>query len=446
MKKRKLLKALTDIDDAYIAEAAPRKRPRRAAWITATAAVLALAIVGGILLRPGNTPVAAAASYEPDYSRTYQGEALDDAYLAAIRRFAAEAGREMLTGTDSTAYSPTALYTALSMVAELADDSSRQALLDALHASDTAALRAYSGDLWRYLCANPDMREPGKITVANSLWLSDKYTFNGNTLQNLSDYYYVSSYTGNMKRDIPQLVSQWVKKQTNDLLDCQIEPDNDTMAVLLSAIYFYDTWETQFQESQVTDGWFQSPEGEVDCNYLSREEENRQYYQGQGVAAAVQPFSNGGKMLFILPDEGTTPEDVLADTQLVSALLGWDSLEKETGTVDWAIPRFKLSAKLDLEESMKAMGLGSLFDGDNPLSRLSDDYSAYISKAEQGTAISINEKGCEAASYVEIEMRNGSAMPTEEPIYMYLTRPFVFAILSENDVPLFLGTVQNPNG
>jgi hypothetical protein len=29
---------------------------------------------------------------------------------------------------------------------------------------------------------------------------------------------------------------------------------------------------------------------------------------------------------------------------------------------------------------------------------------------------------------------------------MILYRPFVFAILSENDVPLFLGVVSNPNG
>jgi serine protease inhibitor len=46
-----------------------------------------------------------------------------------------------------------------------------------------------------------------------------------------------------------------------------------------------------------------------------------------------------------------------------------------------------------------------------------------------------------------IEVTTESA--TEEPedlIKMSLNRPFVFAILSENDVPLFLGVVSNPNG
>ena len=37
-------------------------------------------------------------------------------------------------------------------------------------------------------------------------------------------------------------------------------------------------------------------------------------------------------------------------------------------------------------------------------------------------------------------------LPSEDIIRMTLDRPFVFAILSENDVPLFLGVVNNPNG
>lgn len=49
-----------------------------------------------------------------------------------------------------------------------------------------------------------------------------------------------------MTNEIPQMVSDWVKKQTNDLLDCQIEPDTNTIAVLVSAIYFYDQWAASF--------------------------------------------------------------------------------------------------------------------------------------------------------------------------------------------------------
>ncbi len=406
------------------------------------------------------TPVYAvplSAAFEPDYSRPYDGTALDENYLAAIRGFAASAGRELLDGDKTTAYSPTTLYMALSMVAELADGSSRSARLDVLGAESTGELRRYSGDLWRYLCADPDMKEPGKITMANSLWLNGEYRFRTETLKDLADHYYVSGHIGDMQGEIPKLVSDWVKEQTNGLLDCQIEPNEDTMAVLLSAIYFYDQWETQFDKHDVTSGsfrtakWTKGPAGAkgayADCMYMERTEEDRAYYRGDGVTASVQYFQNGGKMLFILPDEEKRPGDVLSDPALLTRLLDWEALDKETGKVEWIIPQFTLSDTLDLEDGLTALGLGELFDPlNNALPLLSEDTAAYISEAKQGTAISINEVGCEAASYVEIMVDEAEALIPKANVRMYLTRPFLFAILSENDVPLFLGVVNDPNG
>lgn len=456
MKKEEFSEVLGDIHENYVKRAkwpdtpAGRRRPRRTAWMSAVAAVLVVAVLGVILFRPDHgalLPVAAA--YEPDYTEEYSGEALSEDYLNSIRAFAAHAGQALLDGSDTTAYSPTALYTALSMVAELADGSSLDALLDALGMESTDALRQYSGGLWRYLCANPDTKDPGKVTIASALWLNQDYVFNGEALQELANHYYVSSYTGDMENAIPGLVSAWVKEQTNGLLDCQVEPRKDTMAVLLSTIYFYDEWAEQFNESATTEGHFRVGENEwVSCNYMHRTQEDWAYYQGEGVTASVQYFQNGGKMLFILPDEGKTPADVLGNADLLASLLNWEALEKPAAHVEWSIPRFTLKKTLDLEGGLTALGLGELFDvNSNSLARLSGDGTpAHIGHAEQGAAISIDETGCEAASYVEIEARDGAAMPPDDLIEISLSRPFAFAILSENDVPLFLGVVSNPNG
>lgn len=468
MKEKRILHVFGQISDQYVDEAeasnTKHRRPRRAAWMGTVAAVLAVVLLGGILLRPDTGLfMQAAAAYEPDYTIPYDGAALDEEYLSAIRAFAAQGGRAMLDGGDTTAYSPMALYTALSMVSELADGSSQDALLDALGADSTEQLRRYSGDLWRYLCANPNIKAPGKVTVANSLWLNQDYAFNGETLQNLANHYYVASYTGDMMKDIPGLVSKWVKEQTNNLLDCKVEPTDDTMAVLLSAIYFYDEWAEHFNERATTEGRFRT--GTVDehetalsggetmwewvpCNYMNRTQQDWAYYRNGGVTASAQYFQNGGKMLFILPDEGSSPADVLGNAEVLTGLLNWEGLEKNTAQVEWAIPRFTMKKTLNLEDGLTALGLGELFDAfGNPLPLLSGDGKpAYIGKAEQGTAISIDEIGCEAASYVEIEALNGAGMPPEDLVEMYLTRPFVFAILSENDVPLFLGVINNPNG
>lgn len=448
---------------------AAQGKAKRRVWPAAVAAVLALAILCGVMLWPGGSPLPPAAetdapgntaapsgepavvhqlaAYEPDYTAQYDGAALDRDSLDAIRAFAAQAANALLAEEDTAAWSPAALYTALSMVAELADGESLNALLDVLGADGVETLRSGTGDLWRYLCTNPEVREPGTLTLANSLWLSEERQYNGETLQNLADYYYVASYTGDMVNEIPDLVSRWVQEQTHGLLDCRPETNIDTAALLLSAIYFYDEWAEPFFERDTTSGSFLTAAGKrVNCDYMKRTEENTAYYRGNGFTAAVQYFQNGSKMLFILPDEGNSPAGVLADTDLLVSLLDWEGLDKGTGTVEWFIPRFTLSSTLDLENGLTALGLGELFDGNlGPLTKLTD-VGAYISRAEQGTAISINETGCEAASYVEIDIADSAVLWVEEPVLMHLTRPFVFAVLSDNDVPLFIGTVGDPNG
>ncbi len=451
--------------------------PRRGAWSAAVAAALAVALLctaavwgarwgdapderpsSGVQPSSAGTPQAVPLSltYEPDYTAQYDGAPLSEEYLSAIRGFAARAGAALLDGDGSTAGSPTALYTALSMVAELAEGEDLSALLDVLGSDGTDSLRRYSGQLWRSLCANPDTKAPGKVTVANSLWLNREYSFRAQTLKDLADFYYVSGRTGDMLHEIPQEASEWVREQTHGLLDCNIEPEEDTMAVLLSAIYFYDEWAQAFDPKDTESGvfwtgaaWENAAAGgereHVSCNFMTREEQGQAYYQGGGVTACAQYFQNGGKMLFLLPDEDKTPGDVLGNGALLCSLLDWEGLKKQTGTVKWRIPRFTLSDTLDLEDGLTALGLGGFFDPlRNSLPRLSDEAQAYIGKAQQGTAIAIDERGCEAASYVRIDPYESADMFMG--VRMDLNRPFVFAILSENDVPLFLGVVNDPNG
>ena len=42
-------------------------------------------------------------------------------------------------------------------------------------------------------------------------------------------------------------------------------------------------------------------------------------------------------------------------------------------------------------------------------------------------------------------MATGAAPGFEEPVYKYITldRPFVYMIVDNNDIPLFMGTVQD---
>ena len=48
----------------------------------------------------------------------------------------------------------------------------------------------------------------------------------------------------------------------------------------------------------------------------------------------------------------------------------------------------------------------------------------------------------EAAAYTEISVNDSAPMEPPSVVEMNLNRPFLFVIFSDDDVPLFVGTVQ----
>ena len=68
----------------------------------------------------------------------------------------------------------------------------------------------------------------------------------------------------------------------------------------------------------------------------------------------------------------------------------------------------------------------------------------FLSRAEHAARVAIDEEGVTAAAYT-VMMEAGAAMPPDEKIDFTLDRPFVFAITSQDGLPLFIGVVNTPN-
>ena len=68
----------------------------------------------------------------------------------------------------------------------------------------------------------------------------------------------------------------------------------------------------------------------------------------------------------------------------------------------------------------------------------------FLSKAEHAARVAIDEEGVTAAAYT-VMMEAGAAEPPDEEIDFTLDRPFVFAITSQDGLPLFIGVVNTPN-
>ena len=113
--------------------------------------------------------------------------------------------------------------------------------------------------------------------------------------------------------------------------------------------------------------------------------------------------------------------------------------------VNLSIPKFDITAGVDLKEPMTQLGLGQLFQmGGNDFSpSIDSDLPIFLDEVHQNTRVAIDEEGVTAASYILIEIGAGAAMPPDDIIDFVLNRPFVFAISKEH-IPLFVGTVNDP--
>ena len=144
----------------------------------------------------------------------------------------------------------------------------------------------------------------------------------------------------------------------------------------------------------------------------------------------------------MLPDEGVTPESLLARDGFLTELTG----EYSMADVVWSVPRFDVKSSVDLKDILKALGVTDAFDENvadfTPLT----DSGAVVSSVMQAARVKIDEDGVEAAAYTEIVADTTAAEEPPPVVKMNLNRPFLFVILNDANVPLFVGTVQTIEG
>lgn len=346
---------------------------------------------------------------------------------------------------ENKACSPINIYMALAMLAEITDGESRAQLLALLGSSNLDALRAEAAAVW-----NANYCDDGAVTsiLASSLWLSDQINFKQETMDALAQYYYASSFRGEMgSAAFDRALQEWINQQTGGLLEEQasgLTMDKETILALATTIYFRAKWDGEFSEERTSPDTFHARSGDMTCDFMHQGGTNT-YYWSDRFSAVAKRLENSGAMWFLLPDEGVTPEELLADEATLDFLLsGGESAESKYLIVNLSVPKFDIASDLDLTDSLKKMGIADVFDpAVSDFSPMTDDTEAYLSQAKHAARVAIDEEGVTAAAYT-VMMMGGAGAPPDEEVDFVLDRPFVFAITGVDGLPLFVGVVHQP--
>ncbi|MCD8340618.1 MAG: hypothetical protein LUC87_00495 [Clostridiales bacterium] len=386
-------------------------------------------------------------AYDAWWTVTQERRACAEDYPENYNDFVSATMAQFLVSKDgeNAAYSPLNLYLALAMLAETTAGESQAQILTLLGADSVEALRTQANALWR-----GNYCDDGTVTslLASSLWLSDSLTYQQDTLDALAETYYASTYRGRMGSDeVNQALQSWLNEQTGGLLEEQasgVELSEYTIMALATTIYYKAAWMDEFWEDNNTEDTFHAPNGDLTCTFMNQSMETN-YYRGDQFGAVYRSLMNSGGMWLILPDEGVEVSSLLTDSQVMEMIEAeWEWEGCDYCQVNLSLPKFDVSADLNLQDGLEALGVTDVFDADvadfSPLS----DVAAVLSTATHAARVIVDEEGVEAAAYTVFTADAAELEAPLEEIDFVLDRPFLFVITGDTDTILFVGVVNQP--
>uniref|UniRef100_A0A3P9BLJ0 Serpin domain-containing protein n=1 Tax=Maylandia zebra TaxID=106582 RepID=A0A3P9BLJ0_9CICH len=196
-------------------------------------------------------------------------------------------------------------------------------------------------------------------------------------------------------------INSWVEKQTQDKIKDLLSQDavgSLTKLVLVNAIYFKGSWNTQFKEEKTNDTKpVKMMQQKSKFPFATIPEANCKILE--------MPYKgNDLSMLIFLPndiEDDTTGLEKLEKELTYQNFVDWTRPDMMSpNEVDVKLPRFKMEEKYDLEKILTNMGMENAFD------IYKRDFSGekYLSKVVHKAFVDVNEEGTEAAAATGVDM------------------------------------------
>jgi serpin B len=345
--------------------------------------------------------------------------------------------------------SPYSISTALAMTCAGARGETAEQMAKVLHFSlDAGRLHPACAQMIRTLNGHGLPRDY-QLNVAQSLWGDVRLSVNPDF-----DRLIQTNYGARLRpvdfqdqtEQARQQINRWVESRTHDKIKELLhrdDIDSSTRMVLVNAIYFQAAWHKAFRKTATKEEVFLADSKRVKTPMMQQTERLR-YAEGEGFQAVELPYEGEQlAMVLLLPKEKEGLKK-LEQGLTAEKLDGWlDQLAVRRVAV--ALPRFKLQARFDLAQKLKAMGMPLAFSPAADFSGISRSEKLFISKVIHQAFVSVDEEGTEAAAATAVVMSRGG-MGGETPVAFRADHPFLFLLRDKHTGSiLFLGRVTDPS-
>lgn len=356
---------------------------------------------------------------------------LSDAQYDLVKRnnnFALNLFSEM-KGVGSNVVSPMSVTYLMAILANGAEASTREEIMDAIGAKDfdIDEMNAF----YAYLIRRAKTADKQTtLNIANYIALNKEFKLKKKFASTIAD-----SYQGAVESldftnpESTKRINGWCSEHTNNMIPTiidQVEPS--AVAYILNAIYFNGTWTDKFDKNNTNKEQFNGYTRDI--MYVDMMHRNAKYYYTSNdvYSAVTLPYGSGAySMTVILPNEGKFITDLTrtlnADT--IASL----RRNMEECLVDLKLPRFTTEMKLPLKGIVAKLGAPSMFDATRADFSSFANGNVYVSEMLQKAKIEVSEEGTKAAA-VTMGMVKLTSMRPQEPrrVDFHCDRPFVYMI------------------
>uniref|UniRef100_A0ACB8G2I0 Uncharacterized protein n=2 Tax=Sphaerodactylus townsendi TaxID=933632 RepID=A0ACB8G2I0_9SAUR len=236
-------------------------------------------------------------------------------------------------------------------------------------------------------------------------------------------------------------INSWVRKSTQNKIKKLLDQvDSDVQMVLVNAVYFHSKWKTIFRSKDTIQEKFYRPGLPPSKVFMMS---SKKYplasftdHTLQAKVGSLQ-LSHNMSLVIIMPrslsQNLSDVEKRLSGDVFKSVMVKLDHISLRPTVV--TIPKFKVDSSLDLMSIVGEMAYGIFFEAN--LCGISENEELAVSSAQHQAVMEINEEGVEAAAATAISLARTAN-------FFEVQQPFIFVVVNEKRIPIFMGRINNP--
>ena len=286
------------------------------------------------------------------------------------------------------------------------------------------------------------------------------------TKNTISKYYGDAIKEEDFNINIVDEVNNWCKEKTNGLIDSIIDEDDidvDSALLLLNAINVQGNFDVSFNPNNtVVQEFRNSDDSKTNVEMMKQTLDG--YWHTDLADGFVKSLDSDYYFVGVLLNEDTDlGSNPIID--IINSYIEYEGLDEENNSADikhytnLSFPKFEIDTTNDLDDTLKQVGLESLYDYNKCDFSLFGSDLIYLHNVREKNHIKVDEEKVEMSSVTIANGKDGATMPPDvkEEIYHDLVsdKPFIYALVKQKyieetdsleNIILFIGSVNNLKG